>query len=355
MGCLIFLFTSVQGFCDDRRGAWIDIPTAVYILPTEHQNGQIGKLINLYHSIEKTRLNLIDQRISTLESIHQEILNTVDKVAHDPNLKKSLQNLNVLVQKKSWYLKEVKAIYNNPLPHKKLLDIQTHENMVPLTLVNKVLYNFKSPIYWGLYYLEVLDPCHRLLTPQYLKWKNANTNIPFFLWLETQEIPYYAAQVTFLDKEEIEKCRLDVDKGLLVRNTNKEVADFARPDQEYLFIITLDKKLIVVEGNERIRHTSLSHGKPVLGSGAVKIKNGKVIYLDTECGHYQPPPESILQVMQILAEQGAKLDYANIQLKYYVDDQAKKENAQAFLEKYKGKQLKEPTSELLKEFDQFSI
>jgi|GEM_PF-3036959 len=58
--------------------------------------------------------------------------------------------------------------------------------------------------YWGDFWFETLDPCHRRLTPFLDSWKTLkkfNPEIPhFFLWLENQHIPKYVPHITYLER-----------------------------------------------------------------------------------------------------------------------------------------------------------
>lgn len=336
----ITLFTIVYNveiaFCIDNNGAWIDIPTTFFALPDECKHKQIGNLIDSYHSIEKKSLSLILKRIYALEKIHKEIVK--EKISASLLTKNKLKKLEILVKKKTWYLKEINAVYNNTSPYNNFINIgKIDYSFIPVFLVNDIFFDLKLPAYWGLYWLEALDPCHRFLTPHYIKWKSSKSTVPFFVWLEDQEVFFNITQVNFLPEDEILKHQLYVLNGYFINIINGENINYSDSEKEYLFIVTLDQKIIVIEGSESVRHSSISHGRPVLGAGALKIQNGNLTYIDAESGHYQPKPNALFQVITILNNKGLKLDYNNIMVKYYSDGCVIHENAADFIKKQKEK------------------
>lgn len=330
---VIGLLSITQGFSNDDRGAWIDIPTVDFALPCEYRETQVGSLVKAYHDLEKTSLDLLPKRIAALEQIHSSITETVEGSKSPANSR--LTKLDTLVQKKIRYLKRIDDLYNNKTPYDLFLNFEaSNDSEVPLVLVNEVFFDFKLPIYWGLFWLEALDPCHRFLTAHYLKWKDKYSEIPFFLWLEDQEIPHNAIQVDFLKEQEVTECLVDIKDGLFVHQLTGEKVNYDSQDQEYIFALMLDKRLIVAKGSEHIRHSSLTLGKPVLGAGALKIHNGNLIYIDAESGHYQPTPKALHQVLEILKKQGAIINYQELQVKYYLEGQVFYEQGNTFVEKY---------------------
>lgn len=233
-------------------------------------------------------------------------------------------------------MEKVQKLYNNPEPYKNFLYINLDDkSLLPLIFVNKFIFDFKLPAYWGLFWLEALDPCHRFLTGHYIKWQEEDPATPFFLWLEEQEIPYNAIQVTFIDESEMPKYQLEIKDGIFVSAVDKKAISFDNSNQEYIFVMNLKKQLFAIAGNESIRHSSLSHGKPVLGAGALKIYNGKLTYIDAESGHYQPTPIALVQILKLLEQQGAVLNYHNIKIKYYDDGQVVQGDVASLMEKYK--------------------
>jgi hypothetical protein len=342
----IFLYRSsswaeAYGEYNDFHAAWIDIPSCQFIDCTQSNDLQV--LINRYHSIDKTKLELLNLRINLLDKIGQKIrlLKTRSNFKKSNNLVKLGHLLEPLIRKKLWYLQEIRKIYTNKnLFAKFTLVNKSNDQYKPIFLINKVLFDFKLPAFWGLYQLEVIDPCHRMLTPYYLKWEAEGGNIPFFLWLENQELSFRTLQMNFFSDKEVASSELKISKGKFKHVNSDKLVNYSEKDKEYIYILSTDKKLFVTVANEVVRHSSLSGGKPVLGAGALVIKDGNLSYIDLESGHYQPTAEVLQQVLVILEELGVKLDYVNLKVMYYVNHKKVLESGQTFMKKYKNSKIK---------------
>lgn len=324
------------------KGAWIEIPEKHFITQNSYSS-EVIELLDKYHSIDKTKLECLETRINLLDEISQKIKSLESEYA-----KKELGNilkLLPLVERKSWYLKQIQGIYAD----KKLFDVfysqkKRDDRYQPIYLVNKILFDFNLPTFWGLFQLDVIDPCHRMLTSHYLRWQQYGKNIPFFLWLETEEMSFRTLQMKFFSEKEIAESEIFIEKGLFKNAATKELSNLYDKNKEYIYSLSLEKKLIVTEGGEFIRHICLTHGKPVLGSGALKIKNGELIFIDVESGHYQPTPEVLYQVLQILKDKGAFLNYPKIEVAYYLDNKKIYSNAASFIKLYKDSTINTQTN-----------
>jgi hypothetical protein len=315
------------------KGAWIDIPISEYALPKDPIFTEVKGKIDYYHTIPAIDRSLLPKRIDSLQRILSDMQH-ID-LASSPHLNTKAEKFNVLAKKKLWYLREIQSLYDEADPYQKYIDIsQTQEGEIPLLLVNKLAFDPNLPMYWGFFLLETLDPCHRFLTQYYLKWEKGHQGIPFFLWLEDQEILFNTFQIDYFTDLERVQHQINIIDGYLYKNSDGQRANFNAEDKEYLFSITMNKELIVVEGSEHVRHTTLSCGEPTLGSGTLKIENGVLTYIDTESGHYQPSPHSLKQVFRILQTKGLLIDPSNVNVKYYTTSGVINESASMFLEKY---------------------
>ncbi len=320
-----------------KPNAWIDIPTKSLIIKGTvlgKDFKQFSILLDRYHSLDKKNLELIDTRINALTQII-----TQAKVIINNNDSKDTTNISLLIpiaEKKIWYLQEIKKIYKDKRAFEVFTKINENNKYQPVFLVNEVFFDFKLPTYWGLCYLEVLDPCHRMLTAHYIKWKESGSLVPFYLWLEDQEFPFWTWQIKFFSEQEIKDCELEILDDFFVKAVNKIVVNYIDDNKEYMYCITLDKKLIVTIAEGNIRHTSISRGKPVLGAGSLKIKGGKLVYIDNNSGHYRPVPEILCQVLMILKEKGAIINPEELQVMYYTERGKVLENAKRFIDKYKN-------------------
>ena len=134
------------------------------------------------------------------------------------------------------------------------------------------------------------------------------------MWLENQNLPYYVPQVKFFDQLELDKCKIKIKNGIIV---DANCIPLTYDDEsEYIFIISISNELFVTKSSQFIHHTSLSNGRPVLASGSIKIKNGEIIYLDMESGHYQPTMPYAFQTIKILKDMNVKFN-SNCIIAYY--------------------------------------
>lgn len=343
---IIVFFMTCQVSADNselRKGAWIEIPEKKFITQNKSSE-EVMNLLDKYHVIDKTKLEFLNNRIHLLKEICQKIRALEAK--YDRKELGNLAKLLPLAEKKLWYLQQIHNIYNN----KNLFDVfveakKEKDNYQQIYLVNKVLFDFNLPTLWGLFPLDVIDPCHRMLTAHYLNWQKYGKKIPFFLWLETQEMSFRTLQMKFFSEREIAESEIIIEQGFFKSATTKELSNFNNKNKEYIYSLSLDKKIIVAEGGELVRHICLSHGKPVLGSGALKIKNGNLVFIDIESGHYQPTPEVLYQVLQILKDKGANLDYKKIEVAYYLDHNKIYSNAESFMKLYKDSKVKNTTND----------
>lgn len=325
-----------------NKGAWIELPEKQFITKNKY-SAQVIEMLDKYHSIDKTKLEFLNNRINLLNKICQKIAFLESK--YDKKDLGNVTKLFLLAKKKLWYLQQINNIYTDENLFKVFVEPQKREdNYEQIYLVNKVLFDFNLPTLWGLFQLEVIDPCHRMLTTHYLKWQKHGGKTPFFLWLETEEMSFRTLQMKFFSINEIEKSEIIIDKGIFKSAVNNLLLNLNDQNKEYIYILSLDKKMIVTEGGDLVRHTSLSHGRPVLGSGSLKIKDGNLIYIDAESGHYQPTPEVLYQVLQILKDKGANLDYSRIEVAYYLGNNKTYSNAESFIKKYKDSKVKTSTN-----------
>jgi hypothetical protein len=334
IGIVFFVSVSYTGTASiegiDQR-AWIEIPTEIFITKNDFTKN-LHDLLSKYHRIDKGCLRLLDKRIDLLQNLQQEIICLSSKLEAEKlgNTKK----LETLVRKKLWYLIRIKELYKSKnlfVVFKSIKD--KADGYKPLYLVNKVLFGFNFPTYWGLFQLEMIDPCHRMLTEHYIKWKRDKIKVPFFLWLETEIIPFRALQMKVFNDQELLSHEVNVRDGKFIYSLTGKLVDLSDNTKEYIYVISLNKKLYIAEAGELLRHTALSGGKPLLGSGSLKIQNGTLIYIDVESGHYQPTPHTLIQTLKILQEKGMALK-ERIAVAYYFNDQKTNQFLDDFLTTY---------------------
>jgi hypothetical protein len=62
-----------------------------------------------------------------------------------------------------------------------------------------------------------------------------------------------------------------------------------------------------------IHHSSFFAGGDVAAAGQVKVRNGELLYIDRQSGHYAPPVSFRAQVEKELAERGINMSSVDIQ------------------------------------------
>lgn len=315
--------------CLSAKAHWLDLPRD----PLEKIGGLgsplplINQLIDEYHSIKKPDSSMLALRICYLKEIVDLLSKHIEKESN-PRARKFLTNVRRTAEEKGEYLRELENMRRNFIvnPHHienyahDLVKLKTNRN--PLFLVNERKYDSKLRIYWGEYFLEVIDPCHRFLTSYYDLWLETNPldkdYFSFFVWLEGQSVNFELTVVRYFTDAEKDQCEVTVRDGKFVKKMTGEVLTCCQEEQEYLFIIGLDERIYIVPGSKEVRHTSLSHGKPVLAIGNINIREGVTYKLGLESGHYQPTPSDGQQLLGMLLDREVTLSLDTV-LDFYQD------------------------------------
>lgn len=292
---------------------WIDLPddNFVVVLGYETQNTiELSKRIKIYSSLKKSEEETLLPRITHLEEIISFVTKWVDHNLSVVDKKKHLNWIIDIATKKRNYLIALSKLYSN---NKHLQDAQSryHTDVSSqsnpkrkvIILTNHRFFSLKMREYWGDFWFESLDPCHRRLTPFLEKWEKANNPPHFFLWLEDQHIPKYTPRVTYLQGEALICTKLHIQNGRIY-NKDGELVDFPDPKERLLFSIDLDETIYAAEEGNGISHSSFSSGRPVLGAGFFLIDKGYLKGVALESGHYMPTTEVGFQIISILKEQG---------------------------------------------------
>lgn len=288
-------------------------------------------LIAKYSQIPKDQIPTISCRIKKLNKIIDFLKDWIDNRLETIDKKKHLIWISEISIKKRNYLSHLLHIYSNQL-HLPTSQIDTHTDISNLydstktcvILNNQRFFSLKLREYWGDFWYESLDPCHRRLTPYLDQWKvllKTDSETPdFFLWLENQHLPKYIPRVKYLQGDALEKKRVIIKDGLFWEKSDSEwaVANFDDSTKRYLFSISLKGDIYISEEEPGISHSSFTCGKPVLGAGLVQIKEGILTSLALESGHYLPTVEIGYQILTIFEEKGA-LFGADLEIVFFFD------------------------------------
>ncbi|TDG95521.1 hypothetical protein [Cardinium endosymbiont of Culicoides punctatus] len=320
---LFFLF--LVDVRSQQEISWIDLPEEnleeiLYSYDTSLE--KVNRLIQYYHSLPKESEKFILKRIKLLEVINLELLKVEDNMS-DEKIKEILKVLSDICSKKKNYLKELMFLKTQGIDHLKKKILTPPELSciyTPLVLNNKKKFDHKTLEIWGEFFLEAVDPCHRRLMTYFKVWKkeNPNNEIPdFFIWLENKNVSRFYPTIELISKSELNKYEIFIKDNKLYHANGSRVHQ-PNLDKELIFIITCNLRIFACIASSKIRHTSLSHYKPILGSGSLWVKDGEVIQLSLNSGHYIPQLEHYLQTLNIFKEKSLHLN-DDINLIYYKD------------------------------------
>lgn len=312
---LIYFFALLgfDVFCFECMIDWIDIPCTNYkeiLASDEDEMDFLNGLVEQYHLLNKSSITTQQDRIHLLD----DICTYLQWLSHQEKFKEiqsTILLLNKAVQNKREYIKQILQIPSDEKIASYHLDTSEQQEMVfePLLLRNNSSYSLKMKEFWGNFWLESIDPCHRRLANYYQFWLNTNpvvkTYQSFFLWLESQTIPKNVLMVDYYSDEQVKIFNIVLIDGYLKKYDTLELVN-TDPLLRNVFVIDLAKELYLKSVKEGVWHTSLSRGKPILGAGLLQIEQGVIKMISFESGHYLPSIKQSFQALQILHAKGAR-------------------------------------------------
>lgn len=321
--CIFFILitTAFSGWVFSVAPPWIDLPADDYsklALFEDERFVELNDLVEQYHSIPKKEEVHLKDRVQALQKISTflSIWMSEEKFKHRRYF---LSNIERIASNKKWYLNELDVRYTHrqfeadylKSYHQDLSGMETEYE--PIYLVHRRLYDSNIGIYWGEFWYETIDPCHRQLTPYFDLWikeRNEQSLLSFFMWLEEQNLSRDIPSIEFLNQEQLEQNTVFINGGLLYFLSNGKLIpiDYFEEGKEYIFSIDLAERLLLIPTSPTIHHVSLSHGKPVLGSGNMTVSCGKITSLELESGHYLPSLQNGIQILDIFSKMGISLE-----------------------------------------------
>ena len=300
---------------------WREIPHYKDFVRLLGLNGDLAlydKILK-YEKVPKTQLSLIDERCGTLQDIATSISGYQSSQGHDVS---NANDLTSFIAAKVGYLQQIKHLFGSGVlvddprdpqvydreavrAHFETCNNQTYSAMI---LNNEVHYDVKTSRYWGEYWLEAVDPCHRPMEHLKAKWLADNHTgagkTPFFMWLEDGNVSPYEKQIDFLSSDDREQSRVFIMNGTLFHK-DKNGGYKPLSGNDFLFVILEDLTLLSGHGRKNRRHVSYSHGRPILGVGSFSAEDGIITNFRSDSGHYLPSVASGLQTLNILRGFGA--------------------------------------------------
>lgn len=309
---------------------WVDLPADNYAQLARFEDERfevLNLLVAEYQALPKSDETALQPRIDALQTIADFLSSWVsdENVAYR---KSFLANIKKIAEGKRWYLIELDNRCKRDCfgmqylrnYHRDLSGMTTKYE--PIFLVHQRLFDSNLGIYWGEFWYETIDPCHRQLTPYYDLWikqaRDPKNLSSFFLWLEDQNLSRDIPSLEYLNPAQLASCSVIVENGLLYLPSKgqKTLVDYCQEGEEYIFSIDLTGRLLLIPASKKIHHTSMSHGKPVLGSGNMTVCQGKITSIQLESGHYLPTTRHGIQILEIFNDLGIALD-PNTPFSYY--------------------------------------
>ena len=115
-----------------------------------------------------------------------------------------------------------------------------------------------------------------------------------------------AQGVIYLDARQREERRVLIQNGLVYDHTGRPLLNTRSKhhnQNNYVMDAAGNFYLFDEFTNPEIRHSSIFAGAPVAGAGNIKIEDGRIVYIDSDSGHYSSE-EVYENVLKELASRG---------------------------------------------------
>ncbi len=301
--------------------SWIDLPEENLEEILYYYDGKldtINTLIKEYNSYKKGKWNNVRNRISKLNEISKKSI-YLKGLFKDNYFINFLEKISEIALRKKEYLERLSYLRNNPnhIAQQLYNTKEIPEKFIPLTINNKKKYNYGTQEVWGEYLIEAADPSHRrLLNNIHTVWRKKFTTsslYDFFLWLEDKPIFIFHPSIDTIPKDQLYKYKVFIKDGILYTTDNKllNTKIFNSPDtpeygptfyKEHIFIINNLGEIFATYSGANTAHSSLSHYKPLIGSGKFFVKNGRIIKFAADSGHYLPTLSHFIQIIRFLLQ-----------------------------------------------------
>ncbi len=336
--CLKSIFLTPSGYPryqDDLNKNWLDLrPSECYfgeldlgaikgtaseslarklnVLPDNEQYACLKNCINTYHNLPKTEEQRLPKRIESLKTIAKEAASYIQTSAK-PLQSSEIRNLQEIIARanlKAAYLTQLISLEEEAIRRVNRLP-NNSQNLSAF----KVIPSIKN-------YLLDLDPAKRINTEElYKKWQSTpstscdDSHRNFWLWLEVQDTHCLHADLrhSFIKrglKKVIFKDGLAYNE--LFRSFDHQSNGLVK-NGEYLYNIGQDGNLYISPTEEKkmqfsvlikpplksrkavaalkkipLNHDTILAGENILCAGRIFFKNGKIVLIDTDSGHYLP-------------------------------------------------------------------
>lgn len=304
--------TMIEDYITLTHGAaYYDIPSINKLSSILGQHGaHVLKIFERYHLVSLQSPDAIRQKHELLEDgiVAMQDMHFSEKRDFLRLCAAKSKHLGCLI----WLLDNRVISRQNPVYDRDIMQEYCRSNNPErLNVVEKTYFDYETNSFFGDYWLEIIDPSHRLNVCRLRKtWEKSNSDLPFFIWLESAATWDLLPIVNYELKN---THHLTIQNGLVYRNGTPYSTG---ADVETIYVINDDNSLKACISTERQKHTSLSKGKPIVGAGSFVVDNGVVKYLEISSGHYLPSEPDAIRSFNYFESHGAcdgitKMGYFN--------------------------------------------
>lgn len=131
---------------------------------------------------------------------------------------------------------------------------------------------------------------------------------------KANHVVYYKADVS-QSVRDTHKVRIK--NGLLYDSrrelitTDESATEWLGNKFEHVYIYIMDKEGNFYIGRQVVNHfhhSSFFGGEPIAAAGQIRVRNGKLTYIDNQSGHYTPNQELLAQALVSLRRQGVDIN-----------------------------------------------
>ncbi|NIF80973.1 hypothetical protein F3J20_26940 [Paraburkholderia sp. Cy-641] len=103
-----------------------------------------------------------------------------------------------------------------------------------------------------------------------------------------------------MNRKDLERVKVSVNNGLLMQRGKP----MSTKGQNAEFVMNGEGNLYVDAGRG---HQAFLGSRPVAAAGEMQVNNGKLVEINNQSGHYQPPPAFVQQTVAHLQSQGVQV------------------------------------------------
>jgi hypothetical protein len=294
---------------------WVDLPRFEELQAAPHlakSGPELKARLGRYHQLKKDDLTLLPERAEQLAVLAGWMEGLLADAATAP----LYGYLIKVAQSKAEYCQALATIYAEEWHlHENLSAYHTDDSRLsnsrwkPIVLTNGYYFWPEKGSYWGGYWMEGLDPCHRHQPHLYRHWQRLQEEtgeLPhFLLWLENFAVTAHSSWVRYFSCEQQKDLEIVVEDGQVTKLGGRKLSCPER--QSFFFVIDLDEKIYACRAEPHICHSSFTRGAAVLASGSLQARDGNLCHIKFESGHYIAGPDEWWQAVQILLHKGISL------------------------------------------------